>query len=367
MEYAYRLAPYKGKASRLTCPACNRPHCFSPYVDDAGNVLDPTVGRCDHESSCAYHKTPADYFREHPEQRPRTEDWSQAPEWLKKPVRQIAPSSPTRSGISTLPADLIRKTVRLSPESNLITFLHTLFPDDIIQHLVQTYWLGVTKTRDTVFYQIDIQGRIRAGKIIRYNPETGHRVKDSSSQIPVDWVHTRLKRSGVLPESWQLSQCLFGEHLLPQRPDAIVCLVEAEKTAIICAGFLPEFLWLATGGKGQLGDRLDALYGRRVVAYPDVDAFPEWSQKLKERPWLSIMVSDYLQITATDEERVSGADIADRLIAYRLSGKPINIPIHPIQPIQAILSQPEVAALIEDLDLQITSIQLIPQQNEDSN
>lgn len=382
MEYAYRLAPYKGKASRLTCPACNRPHCFSPYVDDAGNVLDPTVGRCDHESSCAYHKTPADYFREHPEQRPRTEDWSQAPEWLKKPVRQIAPSSPTRSGISTLPADLIRKTVRLSPESNLITFLHTLFPDDIIQHLVQTYWLGVTKTRDTVFYQIDIQGRIRAGKIIRYNPETGHRVKDSSSQIPVDWVHTRLKRSGVLPESWQLSQCLFGEHLLPQRPDAIVCLVEAEKTAIICAGFLPEFLWLATGGKGQLGDRLDALYGRRVVAYPDVDAFPEWSQKLKERPWLSILVSDYLETTATQEERNAGADIADRLIAWsRIDDlPPDNTPIHPIQAIQAATESfafrtasqyvspehhDELRALIDDLGLEVKFITYIkPQENE---
>ena len=382
MEYAYRLAPYKGKASRLTCPACNRPHCFSPHADDAGNVLDPTVGRCDHESSCAYHKTPADYFREHPEQRPRTEDWSQAPEWLKKPVRQIAPSSPTRSGISTLPADLIRKTVRLSPESNLITFLHTLFPDDIIQHLVQTYWLGVTKTRDTVFYQIDIQGRIRAGKIIRYNPETGHRVKDSSSQIPVDWVHTRLKRSGVLPESWQLSQCLFGEHLLPQRPDAIVCLVEAEKTAIICAGFLPEFLWLATGGKGQLGDRLDALYGRRVVAYPDVDAFPEWSQKLKERPWLSILVSDYLETTATQEERNAGADIADRLIAWsRIDDlPPDNTPIHPIQAIQAATESfafrtasqyvspehhDELRALIDDLGLEVKFITYIkPQENE---
>lgn len=385
MEYAYRLAPYKGKASRLTCPNCNRHHCFSPYVDDAGNVLDPTVGRCDHESSCAYHKTPADYFREHPEQRPRTEDWRQAPEWLKKSVRQIAPSSSTRSGICTLPADLIRKTVRLSPESNLITFLHTLFPDDIIQHLVQTYWLGVTKTQDTVFYQIDIQGRIRAGKIIRYNPETGHRIKDNSSQIPVDWVHTRLKRSGVLPESWQLSQCLFGEHLLPQRPDAIVCLVEAEKTAVICAGFLPEFLWLATGGKGQLGDRLDALYGRRVVAYPDVDAFPEWSQKLKERPWLSILVSDYLETSATQEERNAGADIADRLIAWsRIDDlPPDNTPIHPIQAIQAATESfafrtasqyvspehhDELRALIDDLGLEVKSICYVkPQEQVDES
>ena len=83
MDYKYHLRKYAGKSSRLTCPNCNRPWCFTPYVDDANNILDPTVGRCDHESSCAYHKTPADYFREHPEARPREEDWRQAPDWLK--------------------------------------------------------------------------------------------------------------------------------------------------------------------------------------------------------------------------------------------------------------------------------------------
>lgn len=364
MEYAYRLAPYKGKASRLTCPNCNRPHCFSPYVDDAGNVLDSTVGRCDHESSCAYHKTPADYFKEHPELREPDWRWQRPPQLQSTPKqRQIAPA-PAKPA-NYLPDDIVRRTLRLNPRSFLLQFLQTLFDEQTIVRLVSEYRIGVTKDLSAIFYQIDESGHCRAGKIIRYNPETGHRIKDAS--VPVDWVHTRLKKSGHLPESWQLTQCLFGQHLLRTRPDATVCLVEAEKTAVICAGFLPEFLWLATGGKGQLGDRLDALYGRRVIAYPDIDAFDTWTAKLKERPWLSIMVSDYLQITATDEERASGADIADRLIAYRLSGKPINIPIHPIQPIQAILSQPEVAALIEDLDLQITSIQLIPQQNEDSN
>ena len=84
MDYKYHLRKYAGKSSRLTCPSCDRPHCFTPYVDDGDNVLDPTVGRCDHESSCAYHKTPADWFREHPEARPREEDWRQAPDWLKR-------------------------------------------------------------------------------------------------------------------------------------------------------------------------------------------------------------------------------------------------------------------------------------------
>ena len=60
MDYKYHLRKYAGKSSRLTCPSCGRTYCFTPYVDDDDNILDSTVGRCDHESSCAYHKTPAE-------------------------------------------------------------------------------------------------------------------------------------------------------------------------------------------------------------------------------------------------------------------------------------------------------------------
>ena len=57
---------------------------------------------------------------------------------------------------------------------------------------------------------------------------------------------------------------------------------------------------------------------------------------------------------------LTGADIADRLIAY--GG---DLPIQPIHPIQAILQNPEVAALIDDLGLEIKSITYIkPQENE---
>ena len=58
-----------------------------------------------------------------------------------------------------------------------------------------------------------------------------------------------MKKAGVLQESWTLTQCLFGEHLLKQYPKKVVALVESEKTAVICAGLMPRFLWLATGGK----------------------------------------------------------------------------------------------------------------------
>ena len=44
-----------------------------------------------------------------------------------------------------------------------------------------------------------------------------------------------MRRKGLLPEEWELSQCLFGEHLLSLYPDRTVALVESEKTAVICS------------------------------------------------------------------------------------------------------------------------------------
>ena len=67
----------------------------------------------------------------------------------------------------------------------------------------------------------------------------------------------------------------------------------------------------------------------------------------------------------------AGADIADRLISYSKTNGVIPdlignlMPIQPIHPIQAILQNPEVAALIDDLGLEIKSITYIkPQENE---
>lgn len=39
-------------------------------------------------------------------------------------------------------------------------------------------------------------------------------------------------------------------------------MVEAEKTAVIGAYAFPEFLWVAVGGKSQLGDKVEFLDGQ---------------------------------------------------------------------------------------------------------
>lgn len=130
-------------------------------------------------------------------------------------------------------------------------------------------------------------------------------------------MHSRLKALHQLPDNWTLTQCLFGEHLLALYPDKSVALVEAEKTAVTCAAALPECIWLATCGKSQLGSKLDVLKGRKVVAFPDIDAYEEWKSKLSP---LGITVSDWLERTATVDERVRKIDLADRIFEERLVG-----------------------------------------------
>ena len=54
----YTLQKYKGTATRHTCPSCGDKRSFTYYVDESGTPLHPSVGRCNHESSCGYHYTP---------------------------------------------------------------------------------------------------------------------------------------------------------------------------------------------------------------------------------------------------------------------------------------------------------------------
>jgi len=332
MNFKYHLLPYAGPSSRLSCPQCGRSHCFTPYVDRDGNPVDQEVyGVCDHKSKCGYVKYP--------------------------PSEEFVPTHRKPMGINmakkpvcTLPEDIVAKTVIFTRKNSLISFLLGIFPEDTVRHLIELYRMGTTRDGYTVFYQIDKDGRCRAGKIIPYNSETGHRIKDGSVP-PVMWVHKKLIQAGVLPEDWVLSQCLFGEHLLSKYPDHTVALVESEKTAIICAAALPEFLWLATGSKQQFNDKLLPLRGRKVVAFPDVDGYSEWCQKAKKYPALNITVSDILERSCTQEQRENKVDIVDLLLEENSFAEISSPENGQISKYFSKECWPEVEALIKDLGL----------------
>lgn len=63
-----------------------------------------------------------------------------------------------------------------------------------------------------------------------------------------------------------------------------------------------------------MNDRLAVLKGRKVMAWPDVDGFQEWSKKLKGFAGLDVTVSTVLQQEATAEDLANHIDIADWLL-----------------------------------------------------
>ena len=168
---------------------------------------------------------------------------------------------------------------------------------------------------------MDINGKVRTGKIMQYNPETGKRIKHESGAI--DWVHNRLKKSGTLPEDYNLQQCFFGEHLLGLYPEAVVCIVESEKSALISAAIFPEHIWLAAGNINGLSfDKCQILKGRTVILYPDLNAFEKWSVKAKEiqkQCDCIISISELLEKNATPYAKAKGLDVADFFINQLIS------------------------------------------------
>lgn len=314
LEYTYTLERYTGRNSRYTCPKCGQRYCFSRYVDTNGNYVDERVGRCDHESSCGYHKRPKEFFEE---RKIFDESWKKAKPIIKQNTSQ---SIEKRKELCIIPNEMLIKSVRKDIHSTFTQFLHSIFTPETISWLIERYKLGVTKSKDVIYFQVDVKGRVRTGKIMKYDPSTGKRIKDSKTPFKINWVHSVMKHSGVLPKEWELTQCLFGEHLLsdPNEKGKTVALVESEKTAIIASALMPKYIWLATGGKSQLkSERLSVLKGRRVIAFPDVDGYQVWSEKLSQAEGFTITVSDVLEKNATDKERYAHIDIADWLIKWR--------------------------------------------------
>lgn len=351
----FSLERYAGVRSRHTCPACGGRRCFTLYVDESGEPLSEVVGRCDHESSCGYHYRPRDYFREHPEAAGR--DWREASEGL---LRRLSVYRGGKRPLCVIPFDMVSRSVRIDIGSSFTVFLRRLFDEETVVGLVRDYWLGVTRAGDVIFFQIDKRGWCRTGKIMRYDAVSGHRVKDEGVKGRITWVHSLLKVRRALPEDWVLSQCLFGEHLLARFPDKAVALVESEKTAVICAGVMPDYIWLATGGKSQFNERLDVLSGREVVAFPDVDGFDEWMRKAAALPYLNIKVSRLLRDNATAKEREEHIDIADWLVKWMLEpgakcSSRSEIVFREVEGLVCPEYRDEVRALIEDLGLEVWS------------
>ena len=342
-SYRFHLQKYKsGRNNKLTCPQCGRKQCFVRYVDEEGKIVFPDhVGRCDHEDSCGYHYTPKDFFRDNPDIKPNNYDddnWRNARAY--KSVVVVKKTEPVAP--SYIPYDLMRNTLSHYEINPLYQFLCRVIGKDAAQKQFERYKVGSSRKWGgaAVYWQIDKEGHVHAGKIMGYNPQNGHRIKEPQSQV--SWVHSELKMS-----DFNLKQCLFGEHLLATT-SATIMLVESEKTCLIASHFMPDYLWLATGGKNGCfnEDAMEVLHGRDVILMPDLGAEDKWIKKssILKPICRSVIVSTVLEQMATDDQRKAGLDISDFLLMHETKQMILA---------RMIERNPALQQFIDDFDLEL--------------
>ena len=279
-EYRFHLQKYR-PGSKTTCPSCGKSRCFVRYIDEQGNICFPeNVGKCDRENSCGYHYTPKEYFKDNPDVLEMDEGNGKS--LLSAPYKQ-ADKTPSCIVPSYIPSSYVLRSLSHYSINPLYQYFCHVFGEDETTRLFEMYRIGTSSKWGgaAVFWQIDINGQVRTGKVMCYNAETGHRVK--GPQAFVSWAHSELKL-----HDFRLKQCLFGEHLL-KNSSSPVMLVESEKTAVVMSK------------------------GREVTLIPDLGATEQWNAKsaLLSGICKKVTVSDILERTATEEQRSQGLDIAD--------------------------------------------------------
>ena len=292
-EHRYIL---EKSSKKHICPACGKKR-FVRYIDTETNeYLPEKYGRCDREINCSYHLNPY------------------SDSYNKNKGKQLV-CKPQQKPASLIPVDVFKASLQGYEQNNLISYLNTLFGDEITSQLISQYFVGTSKHWQgaTIFWQVDLKGKIRTGKIMLYSPDTGKRIKKPYNHIT--WVHKAVK----LPD-FSIKQCFFGEHLLRDKTKP-VAIVESEKTAMIASIYLPNFIWLSAGSLSYLNiEKCKVLKGRNVTLFPDLNGFDKWKGKAKQLSQIAnFNVSDLLEQKASEAERKQGLDLADYLIKFDLN------------------------------------------------
>ncbi len=301
-DYRYTLEPYNGMKTRYCCPNCNKKGVFTKYIDQQDNeYLSDEVGKCNRLVKCGYHYKPRDYFNDN--------NISFCTPIKYNNIVNVKPKpKPEASFINEV---IFKKSIGTKQPNNFIDYLASIWDYDTASFLADKYNIGTSKVwyGATVFWQVDVKGNVRTGKIMLYNATKGKRIKEPYNHI--NWVHKALKL-----DDFNLEQCYFGEHLLNEDCNKPVAIVESEKTAIICSVYLPEFIWLACGSANNLNEsKTKALKGRNVVLFPDLGCFDLWNSRIEKLTNLATFrTSTLLNKKANDAEKKQGLDLADYLI-----------------------------------------------------
>jgi hypothetical protein len=347
------------KSSRkFSCPKCSKKSFVKFIENETGNYLSDDFGRCDRESKCGYyspppqgkraylidfldfsnisdkacklvdlnaliHIVPKSQILEQSNRQVYISEWFLKTNECKISYLNCESKYFDSEGIVNVisvkeqaPAPEIKyfdfQKVSDSEErynnNNFVKFLMQYFDVKQVGKALEAYHIGTSNHWEgaTIFWQIDKLNRVHTGKIMLYNEVTGKRVKKPYNCI--NWVHKKLD---IAKEN--IEQCLFGLHRIAIDLDKPIAIVEAEKTAIIMSIEAPDFLWLATGSKGNLKEELlKPLKNRAIILHPDKGEFKDWQKVVNElkAKGYKIAISDCLEQMELEE----GYDLADYCI-----------------------------------------------------
>ena len=341
---------YQLRGSKHTCPSCGK-HTLQLYVRESdGEPINDVVGKCDRHYHCGYDLKPWAYYEEHTDELPTNA------------TRQCyKPEAP--KPLFTIPADYVKQSMATAQpgQCDFIDILLRFFDKKDVEKVCRKYFLGKTKTKAVIFWQIDESGLIHEGKVMKYNTANGKRDKASWATGESGWIFSKLQGRGLLPMDASSTKIMFGQHLLATADkDTNVCVVESEKNAIFGAIAFPDFTWLAVGSAQEIGKiwkiRNILAKCRCVILVPDSDAMQEWSQKAEG------FKLPNLKVWKLCLGHPDGWDIAD-YIQDKWMQKPVTITAYHSQKetdthtlIESITTKnPAVALLIDRLSLEVVS------------
>jgi len=234
-----------------------------------------------------------------------------------------------------LPMSRVEQTledlVRESRMSNLARFMSQYFYITEMIEAFDLYKIGTDFRGDTLFWQIDRNNNVITAHIMPYDDTSGHRLKKGDIRLgkraetnwiqAIDFWNLSEEERKVKGSKDDFEQCLFGEHLLSLNGKDSkgrywslkpACIVESEKTALIMSIIDSSKIWLACCGLDNFSQqKKEALKGRNVYLYSDVDGNEKWNQQVIELNQMGILPTPALLVTMPTIVGCEKWDIAD--------------------------------------------------------
>jgi hypothetical protein len=232
--------------------------------------------------------------------------------------------------------------------------LERRFDEQRVKRVVDLYKLGrfqdSYKNSAIIFPYLHTEKHCCTAKLMWFDNDL-HRIREGKKQYPrflhnLQYTddrgfHYDCNKYGIDDDGndiiipFKLKLCLFGHHQIINDKTKTICLVESEKTAIIMSIVLPEFIWVASGGKTLIQDYKFLFFkGRKCLVFPDLseddNVYSYWFEKLtnynRKYGYDFEIVDYYSEFLQNDNELIRYCkcegkfDIADYILNFNKNG-----------------------------------------------